>query len=114
MGHKDPAKRRAYVQAYRARLGKNSQRKYWLKKKYNLTLEQYDQMLADQKDRCKLCLRHRLDFKRGYELAVDHCHKTGIVRGLLCYACNKLLGRLEDVGYMNRVKAHLELTKHYH
>lgn len=103
MGHKDPDKRRAYMKEYRKRLGKDIDRKYWLKKKYNLTVSDYNKMLEEQSGCCALCLRHQSNFKRGYSLAVDHCHITGKVRGLLCYACNKLLGRMEDKDYFKRV-----------
>jgi hypothetical protein len=65
-------------------------RKYQLKKKYGLTLEQYDAMLARQGGRCYICRRRP---KRGRNLAVDHDHtKKGrpidAVRGLLCTNCN--------------------------
>lgn len=53
-------------------------------KKYGLTFDQYCE-LAD--NGCHLCGRKP---KRGQRrLAVDHCHKTGKARGVLCYYCNK-------------------------
>jgi hypothetical protein len=44
--------------------------------------------------RCAICQRHQSEFK--ISLAVDHCHETGTVRGLLCYPCNTLLGYAKD------------------
>ena len=60
-------------------------------KKYNLTLKDYNDMLAIQENSCAIC-KHEVD-KR---LSVDHCHKTGKVRGLLCSSCNFILGHADD------------------
>jgi hypothetical protein len=58
-------------------------------RKYSLTLEQFDGMFAAQGGRCTICLRRR-------KLVVDHDHKTGKVRALLCDPCNTVLGFIED------------------
>jgi hypothetical protein len=67
-----------------------------LRELYGLTLKQYRMMEYDQKGLCKICMRPPKN--GGLPLLTDHCHKTGRVRGLLCYRCNhRLLGRgLED------------------
>lgn len=60
----------------------------WLrKKKYNLSDEEFEARRAAQNNRCKLC---REEFIKTPH--VDHCHETGIVRGLLCGKCNTGLG----------------------
>lgn len=64
-----------------------------LKRKYNLTLAEYDQLSESQKGVCKLCQKVDATYKY---LTVDHCHKTGKVRGLLCHLCNKGLGHFKD------------------
>lgn len=69
--------------------------KYRLNYHYGLTLEQYDQMLIDQGGACKIC-RTKDDSGPWGRFAVDHCHKTGKVRGLLCAKCNKGLGQFND------------------
>jgi len=56
----------------------------WLKKNYNLTVNQYNNMCKAQENVCAIC--HNPPKKR--RLVVDHCHKTGIIRGLLCWRCN--------------------------
>lgn len=66
-----------------------SNRKSHLKRKYGLTLEEYDRMLAEQGGRCGICGRQPT---RGVSLHVDHCHLTGRVRGILCFRCNNALG----------------------
>ena len=71
-----------------------------LKRRYGLTMEQYEQMLKAQGGGCAICggkvnmkTRWKKCIKR---LAVDHCHKTGKVRGLLCWMCNSSIGRMKD------------------
>ena len=64
--------------------------KYHIKKKYGITDIQYAELLSAQDGVCAIC------FKRPTKrrLAVDHDHKTGKIRGLLCYPCNYfILGR---------------------
>lgn len=70
------------------------------RRRYNITQAQYDQMLQDQSERCAIC-GIKPDYKprqKGEKrlLHVDHCHKTGRVRGLLCWKCNMGLGSLND------------------
>ncbi len=73
-------------------------RKYLLKAKYGITEEEFNKMLENQGGRCKICNSER---KGRYNFHVDHCHKTGRVRGLLCSNCNTTLGfyetRLEKI-----------------
>lgn len=61
-------------------------------RKYGLSPKQYKKMLKRQKGRCAICRGEGTS--RG--LFVDHCHKTGKVRGLLCYHCNTALGMIHD------------------
>ena len=65
-----------------------------LKKLYNLSVEEYEQMYAEANGCCQVCGISEEDLNR--RLAVDHCHTTGKVRGLLCGKCNTALGQLED------------------
>lgn len=67
-------------------------RKYQLRKKYGLTLEQYESMLRRQGGRCAIC--HKTP--RRVRLAVDHDHRhkgraIDSVRGLLCIYCNRFV-----------------------
>lgn len=61
---------------------------------YGLSLEDYDTMHAAQKGVCGICKLP--EPRKGGRLSVDHCHKTGKVRGLLCHNCNHALGNLKD------------------
>lgn len=62
-------------------------------KKYGLTLEQYDEMLIAQDGGCAICGESE---SSGKSLSVDHDHKTGQVRELLCRKCNSTLGYMRE------------------
>ncbi|MCK5017508.1 MAG: endonuclease VII domain-containing protein [Candidatus Peribacteraceae bacterium] len=64
-----------------------------LYQRYNLTPEQYADILAAQKGICAICGGVNSDNKN---LCVDHNHRTGKVRGLLCSMCNSMLGFATD------------------
>jgi hypothetical protein len=59
---------------------------------YGITDQQYREMLVEQNGKCAICKKPPTDRR----LAVDHCHTTGKVRGLLCMKCNTGLGHFED------------------
>ena len=61
--------------------------KAWLKAGIKLTVPEYEAMLAAQEGLCAICRRA----PKNRSLEVDHDHKTGQVRGLLCYRCNHRL-----------------------
>lgn len=65
-----------------------------LRRMYGITSEDYNNLLKSQDNSCKICLIPTEDLNR--KLVVDHCHKTGKIRGLLCMNCNKSLGLLKD------------------
>jgi hypothetical protein len=64
-----------------------------LRRHHGITLEQFEEMLAEQDHRCAVC---RTDDHGGHNWHVDHCHRTGRVRGILCFGCNAALGQLGD------------------
>lgn len=65
-----------------------------LKALYNLSLEEHQELLIKQSHYCKGCGKSESELKR--PLCVDHCHKTGKVRGLLCSSCNSAIGFVKD------------------
>jgi len=70
-------------------------RPYLLQKRFGITQERYEEMLKEQGLGCALC-SSKNPGGRWSVFAVDHCHDTGRVRGLLCYGCNLALGILGD------------------
>ncbi len=67
-------------------------REFTLKTKYGMTPETFQKMLKTQKNKCAICAQP-LTKKTP---PIDHCHKTGKVRGILCYRCNTGLGQFLD------------------
>lgn len=59
--------------------------------KYRLSLEDYNKLLEDCDNKCTICRREVVKW-----LDIDHCHLTGVVRGLLCNKCNTGLGLFQD------------------
>ena len=78
-----------------------------LQRKYGITLNQYYTMIDNQKGCCAIC--NQSETSKNKSLAVDHDHKTGKVRGLLCSRCNIGIGNFKDnsdylinaIGYLN-------------
>ena len=74
------------------------QRGWYLKRKYGITLEDYEEMVEAQLGVCAICAGPPLNKGRG-DVAmfdVDHNHDTGEVRALLCAMCNRGLGQFVD------------------
>ncbi|QNS09000.1 endonuclease VII domain-containing protein [Streptomyces xanthii] len=73
-----------------------------LKRNYNLTEAERDDMVASQMGVCVICLK-------APAVHVDHCHETGRVRGVLCFNCNSAIGKLgDDPGTTRRAADYLE------
>jgi hypothetical protein len=62
-------------------------------RRYGLTQEEYDRLLASQGGRCAGCGTDQPGRKNW---CIDHCHKSGQVRALLCYRCNLALGMVDE------------------
>ncbi len=78
-----------------------------IRRRYGITAEQYQELLEKQNHCCTVCLKHQDSFK--FRLAVDHNHKTGAVRGLLCINCNhRLVGRHVDGAMLRRMADYVE------
>jgi hypothetical protein len=98
-------RRRAYLAAYRAdnadalAVGK---RAWHLKSRFGITQDEFERLLKEQGNRCAICSR---DDPAGRGWHVDHCHRTGRVRGLLCKPCNNGLGLLNDDPVLMRAAA---------
>lgn len=74
------------------------QRRMSLRKLYGMTVGDYDEKLKAQQGRCAICGADEPNGpgKKNGHFMVDHDHKTGAIRGLLCSNCNVLLGQASD------------------
>lgn len=94
-------------------------RKSHIKKYYNLDWDVYCRMFASQEGKCKICDTQISLYKdkksKAETTAVDHCHTTGRVRGLLCSKCNKGLGLFDDnIELLKIAIDYLEESHEYH
>lgn len=95
---KDPERRKPHCGVCWSKIRKDRSpekiREYNLRKSFGITIAEYEEMLESQGGTCAIC--------RGTEsvgrLAVDHCHSTGKIRGLLCTNCNQAIGKFKDSG----------------
>ena len=84
----------AYRRDYRQRPDrKRADRDGHLRRKFGITIDDYERMLAEQNDGCAICGASEPD---NGSLHVDHDHDSGVVRGLLCVSCNNALGAFRE------------------
>lgn len=94
MPYKD---RNKYLSTQRSYYHKDKEAYKWrnIKNTYDLTKEQFFDMLEEQDNKCGLCNEPFLSLGKNH-LHIDHCHETNQVRSLLCMKCNVGLGMLGD------------------
>ena len=73
---------------------KDEHRVQWLRITYGMSIEDYEELLHTQDNKCAVCRVDKKHLKQ--RMAVDHNHDTGAVRGLLCSSCNRGLGYFKD------------------
>lgn len=78
--------------------------------KLGVDFKAYHQLLKAQGHRCKIC-QTKLESSRYSKFAVDHCHKSGRVRGLLCTNCNTAIGLMKDS--VERLTSAIKYLTHY-
>lgn len=89
-GKCEKCRRKEYAREHRKKLSNDLKKKYRLKSRYGLTPEEFKALYEAQRGLCCLCLTQLEDPH------VDHCHETGVVRGILCKQCNLGLGYFKD------------------
>ena len=105
-GEVTPAERAKLWRQENPEYTKEMYRRVNLKRKYGISLEQFDILLEKQEHRCAVCLKHSSEHKTKFH--VDHNHKTGEIRGLLCNFCNRrVVGRHTNPDIFERAAAYL-------
>lgn len=88
---------------------KTKKKDSYLKRVYGISLIDYQNLMAVQHGKCAICQTSKC--RSGKAFAVDHCHKTGKIRSLLCQSCNTVLGSVqEDVNILKAAIAYLDKT----
>lgn len=111
---KSAQKKKAHYSTYKSNWLKDNDcpalqrryKNYHLNRKYGISIDQYEVMIVAQMGKCAICDKLQIEDK--IDFAVDHCHKTGQIRGLLCCSCNRGIGFLKDsVRIVNNAAAYL-------
>jgi len=79
-----------------------------LNRKYGIDINKFTELFNNQNNKCKLC---ESEIPRGTrkKWCVDHCHKTGKIRGIICNNCNLGLGVFDDnINYLNKAIEYLQ------
>lgn len=71
-------------------------RTYAIRRDYGITKETYDILMAQAGTHCKICYNRYTEGNSKFGKTLDHCHTTGNIRGVICQACNKALGKVRD------------------
>ena len=90
--------RKRYNDTHKEQMSKQKAEKR-LSTRYGITIEDYRVMQENQNGKCSICNKEQTRLNRNNKpirLAVDHDHKTGRIRGLLCYKCNSGIGYFND------------------
>lgn len=86
-------------------------RKYWPNLSHKQAERRRKKLADKQGDKCAICERPESSFKR--RLNVDHNHRTGQVRGLLCYRCNKFIVGRHTYETASKLLKYLEIERSY-
>lgn len=83
-------------------------RKYYLKGKFGITQETFDDMRRIQNNKCDICTEDFIDRSDGRGIQIDHSHTTGFTRGLLCQKCNTMLAGVEKAEFLEKALEYLD------
>lgn len=97
---KNPDKHKLWQHKSNARESPTTARRRNLLRKYKITIEEYNEILEKQNYVCAICFKKETYVDRRINeikrLSIDHCHKIGVNRGLLCQHCNIMIGHADD------------------
>lgn len=96
---KDPNKYKKWTKEYREKIG-DWRTTQDILNYFDMSLDQYNKMFDEHRNLCGICKNPETRKSRTpgkiCRLAVDHCHSTGKIRGLLCHSCNTGIGKFMD------------------
>jgi hypothetical protein len=88
------------------KLGRRHRKNIELQWHYGITIEDYERMMEECNSQC-VCGKTKGRSNRE-ALHVDHCHDTGLIRGLLCHSCNRAIGLVNDPQLLRKLADYLE------
>jgi hypothetical protein len=100
------AEKIAYAKAKRAANPRDWVKSH-LKRLYGTDIETIEKIIEAQDNRCAICKVKFDRQKKALKPHIDHDHRSGIVRGILCSGCNVALGHLEKPGFLNTALKYL-------
>lgn len=110
-------RKKNYTKYNRSKKGKQTNRKYkkstvckdsWIKQRYGIGLGEYNDIFNGQGSSCAIC-ESKYSGRKNSGFVVDHCHKTQVVRGILCHPCNAAIGLFKDkIVNLNKAINYLE------
>ena len=83
----------------------NINRRYALKRKYGITLEDWEKLFTSQGKACAICYSKEPRSKQGWH--TDHCHVTNRIRGILCNHCNRTIHKYATIKVLRRAIRYL-------
>lgn len=92
--------------AKKYRLGTDNNARARLKYLYGISMETYQELFKAQGGKCGICETDKDPLGRRF--ALDHCHETGKIRGLLCFSCNTGIGKLKSVELLKKAVKYLQ------
>jgi hypothetical protein len=98
----DPIKHREWLDNRNKHRNENKDlyKSRWMKSVYGITLNEFNDMIINQNGKCKICQSYFFSTKNTH---LDHCHSTGVIRGVLCTTCNTGLGMFkDDIGLLSK------------
>ena len=95
----------------RERLGRDHRKNIELQWHYGITLDDFKRMMDECNGHCVCGATKGRANKEA--LHVDHCHDTGLIRGLLCHHCNRILGLVDNLSATNKPAVLRALADYY-
>ncbi len=79
---------------------------HWREQGIFITVPEYEQILRIQGGKCAICEEEQAAIS--HAMCVEHCHETGVIRGLVCKRCNNMIAWVESVTSLNKIEKFLQ------
>ncbi|KKN45584.1 hypothetical protein LCGC14_0681490 [marine sediment metagenome] len=104
--HSTCCKHRVDGSLYLSAMPNSTRESHWLAQGILLTVPEYEQILRIQGEKCAICGEEQSAIR--HAMCVEHCHKTGVIRGLVCKRCNNMIAWVENVTSLDEINRFLQ------